>query len=84
MKKIVAIVVLLGLFSCSEKEVQLPQAEVSVLKDIVDHSPIYMFFEIQNKKASLKEISEEIDQEKLMKAVNACPVKAISFSADEY
>ena len=41
-------------------------------------------FEIQNKKASLKEISEEIDQEKLMKAVNSCPVKAISFSADEY
>ena len=41
-------------------------------------------FEMQNKKASLKEISEDIDQEKLMKAVNACPVKAISFSADEY
>jgi len=40
-------------------------------------------FEIQNKKASLKEISEEIDQEKLMKAVNSCPVKAISISADE-
>ena len=40
-------------------------------------------FEMQNKKASLKEISEDIDQEKLMKAVNACPVKAISFSADE-
>ena len=30
-----------------------------------------------------KEISEEIDQEKLMKAVNSCPVKAISISADE-
>lgn len=40
-------------------------------------------FEIQNKKASLKEISEEIDQEKLMKAVNSCPVKAISISVDE-
>ncbi len=40
-------------------------------------------FEIQNKKASLKEISEEVDQEKLMKAVHSCPVKAISFSADE-
>ena len=37
-------------------------------------------FEIQNKKASLKEISEEIDQEKLMEAVNSCPVKAISIS----
>ena len=41
-------------------------------------------FEMQNKKASLKTISKEINQEKLMKAVNACPVKAISFSADEY
>ena len=40
-------------------------------------------FEIQNKKASLKEISEEVDQEKLMNAVHSCPVKAISFSADE-
>jgi ferredoxin len=39
---------------------------------------------MQNKKASLKTISKEINQEKLMKAVNACPVKAISFSADEY
>jgi ferredoxin len=37
-------------------------------------------FEIQNKKDFLKEIREEIDQEKLMKAVNSCPVKAISFS----
>ena len=37
-------------------------------------------FEIQNKKASLKEISEEIDHEKLMEAVNSCPVKAISIS----
>ena len=59
MKKIVAIVVLLGLFSCSEKEVQLPQAEVSVLKDIVDHSPIYMFFEIQNKKDTIIDVNRK-------------------------
>jgi ferredoxin len=37
-------------------------------------------FEIQNKKACLKAIKREIDQEKLMNAVNSCPVKAISFS----
>lgn len=59
MKKIVAIVVLLGLFSCSEKEVQLPQAEVSVLKDIVDHSPIYMFFEIKNEKDTIINVNRK-------------------------
>lgn len=41
-------------------------------------------FEIQNKKASLKAIRGEIDREKLMKAVDSCPVKAISFSANKY
>ena len=35
---------------------------------------------MQNKKAFLKAIREEIDQEKLMMAVNSCPVNAISFS----
>lgn len=40
-------------------------------------------FELQNKKASLKAISGEIDQEKLMQAIDSCPVKAISFSAEE-
>ena len=49
MKKIVIIVAVMSLFSCSEKEVLLPQAEVSVLKMVMDHSPIYMFFEIENK-----------------------------------
>ena len=37
-------------------------------------------FEIQNKKASLKTNAREIDREKLMNAIRACPVKAISFS----
>ncbi|MEA4921415.1 MAG: permease [Clostridiaceae bacterium] len=36
-------------------------------------------FMIQNKKASIKAINGVIDQEKLMTAVNSCPVKAISF-----
>ena len=34
--------------------------------------------EIKNKKASFKVISENIDQDKLMKAINSCPVRAIS------
>ena len=59
MRKIVIIVALLSLFSCAEKEVQLPQAEVSVLKDIVDHSPIYMFFEIKNEKDTIINVNRK-------------------------
>ncbi len=40
-------------------------------------------FEVQNKKASLKTINGAIDDEKLMQAINSCPVKAISFTEDE-
>ena len=47
MKKLVAIVALIGLFSCNKEEVLLPQENVSVLKELTDHSPIYMFFKIK-------------------------------------
>ena len=47
MKKLVAIVALMGLFSCNTEEVLLPQESVSVMKDITDHSPIYMFFKTE-------------------------------------
>ena len=47
MKKLVTIVVLFGLFSCNNKEVLLPQENVSVLKEMTDHSPIYMFFKTE-------------------------------------
>jgi len=40
-------------------------------------------FEMRDKKASLKTTNGAIDQEKLMQAVNSCPVKAISFSEDK-
>lgn len=40
-------------------------------------------FEMRDKKASLKTTKGAIDQEKLMQAVNSCPVKAISFSEDK-
>ncbi|MPM57484.1 hypothetical protein SDC9_104306 [bioreactor metagenome] len=40
-------------------------------------------FEMQNGKASLRITDGIIDQEKLMQAVNSCPVKAIFFSVDE-
>lgn len=40
-------------------------------------------FEIQNKKASIKTTDENINKEKLMNAINSCPVKAIDFVEDE-
>ena len=59
MKKIVIIVAVMSLYSCSEKEVLLPQAEVSVLKTVMDHSPIYMFFEIENKKDTVINVNRK-------------------------
>ncbi|CAD0008838.1 hypothetical protein [Flavobacterium salmonis] len=38
------------LFSCEEKkDVLLPQSNVSIVKDVQDHSPIYIFFKIEGK-----------------------------------
>jgi biopolymer transport protein ExbD len=47
MKKLVATFALMGLFSCNNEEVLLPQENVSVMKEITDHSPIYMFFKTE-------------------------------------
>ncbi len=38
-----------SLFSCNKKDVLLPQAHQTIEKDIVDHSPIYMFFKVEEK-----------------------------------
>ena len=35
------------LFSCQKKEVLLPQISETIVADVKDHSPIYMFFEIK-------------------------------------
>ncbi|MFB3387154.1 hypothetical protein [Flavobacterium sp. LAR06] len=38
------------LFSCQEKkDVLLPKANVSIVKDVQDHSPIYLFFKTEGK-----------------------------------
>lgn len=44
MKKLVILVTIISLFSCSDKEVLLPQVEKTIVEKIEDHSPIYMFF----------------------------------------
>lgn len=49
MKKIVIALLLISLFSCQKKEVFLPQIPETVVSDVKDHSPIYMFFEIKDK-----------------------------------
>ncbi|MBL0737385.1 hypothetical protein JI750_10835 [Flavobacterium sp. GN10] len=38
------------LFSCGKKEdVLLPKSNVSIVKDVQDHSPIYIFFKVEGK-----------------------------------
>lgn len=49
MKKIIVALLLLSLFSCEKKEVLLPQLDETIVADVKDHSPIYMFFETNGK-----------------------------------
>ena len=49
MKKIVIALLLISLFSCGKKEIQLPQLNETVVADVKDHSPIFMFFETNGK-----------------------------------
>ena len=45
MKKIsIILTVFLLIVSCNKEDVQLPKADVSVMKELTDHSPIYMFY----------------------------------------
>lgn len=44
MKKYIVLLATLILFSCKQEEVQLPKSNVSVMTEIYDHSPIYMFY----------------------------------------
>ncbi|WP_320815719.1 hypothetical protein [Flavobacterium sp.] len=45
MKKIsITLAVFLLIVSCKKEDVQLPKADVSVIKELTDHSPIYMFY----------------------------------------
>lgn len=50
MKKYLGILAVLALFSCEgKKEIQLPKANKTIVSDIVEHSPIYIFFEVDGK-----------------------------------
>lgn len=49
MKKTGLLFFVLLLFSCDSKEVQLPKAETSIVTEVIDHSPVYLFFERKDK-----------------------------------
>lgn len=54
MEKIFFITVMLLLISCKKEQVQLPKSDRTVLKDIKDHSPVYMFFKVNEKDTTIK------------------------------
>lgn len=49
MKKTILVLALISLFSCGKKEIQLAQLNETVVAEVKDHSPIYMFFETNDK-----------------------------------
>jgi len=50
MKKYIALVITLTLFSCEgKKEIELPKADKTIVADVQEHSPIYMFFKVEGK-----------------------------------
>ena len=50
MKNILGIFMALILFSCGNKEdILLPKSNVTIVNNVVDHSPIYIFFRTQGK-----------------------------------
>jgi hypothetical protein len=49
MKKILFISIVLLFISCKKQDVQLPKSNKTILKDIQDHSPVYMFFKVTEK-----------------------------------
>ncbi|WP_339887812.1 hypothetical protein [uncultured Flavobacterium sp.] len=49
MKKLLFISIALLFISCKKQDVQLPKSNKTILKDIQDHSPVYMFFKVTEK-----------------------------------
>jgi len=50
MKKYLALVIIVTLFSCEgKKEIELPKANKTIVADVQEHSPIYLFFKVDGK-----------------------------------
>jgi hypothetical protein len=57
--KYLSLILLFILFSCGNKEaVLLPKSNVTIVSDVVDHSPIYIFFRTK-KKDTLAEVNRK-------------------------
>lgn len=54
MKKIFLLAMVLIFVSCGKENIQLPKSNKTVLKDIQDHSPVYMFFRLKEKDTALE------------------------------
>lgn len=50
MKKILFFIVTITLISCEgKKEIELPKADKTIVADVQEHSPIYIFFKVEGK-----------------------------------
>jgi hypothetical protein len=49
MKKTLLLGVSFMLFSCNDREVQLTKSNITIVAEVKDHSPVYIFFVIKNK-----------------------------------
>lgn len=54
MKKISLLLIVFFVFSCKKEDVQLAKANVSITKNITDYSPIYFFFDVEEKDTSAR------------------------------
>lgn len=46
--KFIGLLLIISLISCKKEEVQLPKSDISVQTELLDHSPVYMFFTTEN------------------------------------
>lgn len=50
MKYFLGLLLVFGMLSCEEnKEIQLPKADKTIVADVQEHSPIYIFFKVEGK-----------------------------------
>ena len=50
MKKYLALIITLAIFSCEgNKDILLPKANKTIVADVQEHSPIYIFFKVEGK-----------------------------------
>lgn len=50
MKKYLGLIIASALFSCEgNKEIELPKADKTIVADVQEHSPIYIFFKVEGK-----------------------------------